>query len=50
MFLLNSLNLLLDDRRNDDGGSRDGADGTTNFPKGRLSSAAWEGWWQEDAA
>jgi hypothetical protein len=40
MFLLNSLNLLLDGRRSDTG----------SFPEGKLTSAAWEGWWHEDAA
>lgn len=50
MFLLNSLNLLLDGRRNDESRSRNGGDATSEFPKGQLSSAAWEGWWHEDAA
>ncbi|MDT0168558.1 hypothetical protein [Pseudarthrobacter sp. BRE9] len=54
MFPLNSLNLLLDGRRSDDarrydaGPSGDGATGA--FPAGKLTSAAWEGWWHEDAA
>ena len=47
MFLLNSLNLLLDARRGEDGRSRDG---DNEFPEGKLTSAAWEGWWHEDAA
>lgn len=45
MLLLNSLSLLLDSRRSDDGRSAG-----TDFPEGRLTSAAWEGWWHEDAA
>ena len=61
MFLLHSLNLLhgsnllLDGRRNDDGRRYD--DGSSGegalpgvFPAGQLTSAAWEGWWHEDAA
>ncbi|SDQ94131.1 hypothetical protein [Pseudarthrobacter chlorophenolicus] len=48
MFLLTSLNLLLDGRRNEAGGSRNTESGT--FPAGRLTSAAWAGWWHEDAA
>ena len=49
MLLLNSLNFLLDGRRSDDGRSRN-ADGTGDFPEGRLTSTAWEGWWHEEAA
>lgn len=49
MFLLTSLNLLLDGQRNDDGRSHN-ADGISESPQGQLSSAAWEGWWQDDAA
>jgi hypothetical protein len=50
MFFLNSLNLLLDGQRNDDRRSHNGAEGASEFPNGQLSSAAWEGWWQDDAA
>jgi hypothetical protein len=50
MFFLNSLNLLLDGRRNEDGRSRNGGNGTSEFPEGRLTSAAWEGWWHEETA
>ena len=50
MFLLNSLNLLLDGRRSDDGRSSGGSSGKTEFPEGTLSSAAWEGWWHDEAA
>jgi hypothetical protein len=50
MFLLKSLNLLLDGRRNEDGRSHNSAGGTSKFPEGRLTSAAWEGWWHEEAA
>jgi len=49
MFLFNSLNLLLDGRRSDDSRSHGGG-GHTEFPEGQLSSAAWEGWWHEEAA
>lgn len=49
MFLLNSLTLLLDGRRSDDNRSHTGG-GHTEFPAGRLTSAAWEGWWHEEAA
>ncbi|WP_171046826.1 hypothetical protein [Pseudarthrobacter sp. NamE5] len=49
MFLLNSLNLLLDGR-GDDGRSQHGGGAQTDFPEGQLTSAAWEGWWHEDAA
>ena len=48
MLLLNSLSLLLDGRRSDDG--RSAGSGGTDFPEGRLTSAAWEGWWHEEAA
>ncbi|MBT2533827.1 hypothetical protein J7E83_17180 [Arthrobacter sp. ISL-48] len=50
MLLLNSLNLLLDARRNGDNHSYSGKNGKTGFPTGQLTSAAWEGWWHEDAA
>lgn len=50
MFLLNSLNLLLDGRRAEDGQSTGSGTEKTDFPEGKLSSAAWEGWWHEDAA
>ncbi|MCU1566154.1 MAG: hypothetical protein JWQ56_1091 [Pseudarthrobacter sp.] len=50
MFLLNSFNLLLDGRRSEDGRSSSGASGTSEFPEGRLTSAAWEGWWHEESA
>ena len=50
MFLLTSLNHLLDGQRNDDSRSHSGGDGKSDFPQGQLSSAAWEGWWQDDAA
>ena len=48
MFLLTSLNLLLDGRRSEARGPRNSDTGS--FPEGRLTSAAWEGWWHEDAA
>jgi hypothetical protein len=48
MFLLTSLNLLLDGQRNDDNRFLSGGDGKSD-PQGQLSSAAWEGWWQDDA-
>ncbi|WP_164468851.1 MULTISPECIES: hypothetical protein [Micrococcaceae] len=47
MFLLNSLSLLLDGRRNDDGHAF-GSSAGSSFPAGRLTSAAWEGWWHEE--
>jgi hypothetical protein len=50
MFLLNSLNLLLDGRRHEDGRSSAGSSTASEFPQGRLTSAAWEGWWHEEAA
>ncbi|MFF1881852.1 hypothetical protein ACFVVC_10340 [Pseudarthrobacter sp. NPDC058196] len=53
MFLLNSLNLLLDVRRGDGGRSHEGRSeesAARAFPAGQLTSAAWEGWWHEDAA
>lgn len=50
MFLLNSLNLLLDGRRSDDSRSHAGGSGRTDFPEGQLTSAAWEGWWHEEPA
>lgn len=50
MLLLNSLSLFLDARRGDESRSQYGGSGQTEFPEGRLTSAAWEGWWHEDAA
>jgi hypothetical protein len=50
MLLLNTLNLLLDARRNDDNHSYIGGTGKAGFPSGELTSSAWEGWWHEDAA
>ncbi|WP_432245987.1 hypothetical protein ACRB8A_08960 [Arthrobacter sp. G.S.26] len=49
MFLLNSLSLLLDGRGNDDGHAF-GSSANSSFPAGRLTSAAWEGWWHEEQA
>ena len=50
MFLINSFNLLLDGRRSDDSRSHTGGSTRPEFPEGQLTSAAWEGWWHEDAA
>ncbi|GGH91818.1 hypothetical protein ACFFGR_05175 [Arthrobacter liuii] len=54
MFLLNSLNLLLDGRDHEARHYGAGAPGEGaapgTFPAGQLTSAAWEGWWHEDAA
>ncbi|MCD5343366.1 hypothetical protein LR392_14145 [Arthrobacter sp. AK04] len=50
MFLLNNLNLLLDGRRGDDSRFHTGGTGNTEFPEGQFTSAAWEGWWHEEAA
>jgi hypothetical protein len=49
MFLFTSLSFLLDAQRTD-GSRSDGGSGQTAFPEGQLSSAAWEGWWHEEAA
>lgn len=49
MFLVNTLNLLLDGRRDEDRRARED-DSPVAFPAGRLTSAAWEGWWHEEAA
>ncbi len=49
MFLFTSLSLLLDGQRNDAGGSRSGGDRNPESRQGQVSSAAWEGWWQDDA-
>jgi hypothetical protein len=50
MLLLRSLNLLLDARRSDDPRPHSSGSGATGFPHGQLSSAAWEGWWHDEAA
>jgi len=50
MLLFNSLNLLLDARRSDDNRPHGSGNGKTEFPDGHLTSAAWEGWWHDDAA
>ena len=49
MFLLNITNLLLDGRRAEDGRAQEDA-ALDAFPAGQLTSAAWEGWWHEEAA
>ncbi|MGX5714697.1 hypothetical protein [Arthrobacter sp. MAHUQ-56] len=49
MFLLNPLNLLLDGRRAEGGRAQEDA-ARDVFPAGQLTSAAWEGWWHEEAA
>ncbi|MDJ0456864.1 hypothetical protein AB0284_13590 [Pseudarthrobacter phenanthrenivorans] len=49
MFPLNTLNLLLDGRHDEDRRAREDTSPEA-FPAGRLTSAAWEGWWLEDAA
>lgn len=48
MFLLNTLSLLLDSTSHDEGRSFGSGAAPTSFPEGRLTSAAWEGWWHED--
>jgi hypothetical protein len=50
MLLLSSLNLLLDAGRGEDSRPYNGGNVKTDFPTGRLTSTAWEGWWHEDAA
>jgi hypothetical protein len=50
MLLLSSLNLLFDAGRGEDSRPHNGGNGKTDFPTGRLTSTAWEGWWHEDAA
>jgi hypothetical protein len=51
MFILHSLNFLLDGRNADDRPlSYKGSSERTNVPEGQLTSAAWEGWWYEAAA
>ena len=50
MLLLSSLNLLLNAGRGEDSRPHSGEDGKTDFPTGRLTSTAWEGWWHEDPA
>ena len=51
MFLLNSLNLLLDGRKIEDGQcSHSASNAPNNVPEGQLTSAAWEGWRYEKAA
>lgn len=46
MMIWNSLTLFLDSRGNDRhefGGAGSG------FPSGQLTSAAWAGWWHDEA-
>lgn len=50
MLLLSSLNLLFDAGRREGSGPHHCENGKTDFPTGRLTSSAWEGWWHEDAA
>lgn len=51
MFILHSLNFLLDGRWADGGPwSHKGSSESTNVREGQLTSAAWEGWWYEPAA
>ncbi|NUP58066.1 MAG: hypothetical protein HOQ04_11950 [Pseudarthrobacter sp.] len=49
MFLLNTLNLLLEGRRAEDRSAQEGT-AREGFPAGQLTSSAWEGWWHEEAA
>lgn len=49
MLLLNSPTFPPGSQRNDDRSVHD-TDPAPGFPKGRLTSAAWEGWWHDDAA
>jgi hypothetical protein len=48
MLFWSSLTLLLDSPRNDRPQFGDGK-ANPNFPSGRLTSAAWEGWWHDEA-
>lgn len=48
MLLWSNLTLLLDSRPNDDDSEFDGGTAVADFPSGRLTSAAWEGWWHDD--
>lgn len=51
MFILHSLNFLLDGRKADGRPwSYKGSSETTNVHEGQLTSAAWEGGWYEAAA
>jgi hypothetical protein len=50
MLLLSSLNLLLDARRSEDSHAHSAGSGKAEFPNGKLTSTAWEGWWHDDAA
>lgn len=50
MLLLSSLNFLLDAGRGEGSRPHNGGIGKTDFPTGRLTSTAWEGWWHEDTA
>jgi hypothetical protein len=50
MFLFTRLNLLLDGRKADDSRLSAADPGGTDSPRAEVTSAAWEGWWFEDAA
>jgi hypothetical protein len=50
MLLWSSLTLFLDSRRNDDDSARGGGNAGSDFPRGQLTSTAWEGWWHDDIA
>jgi hypothetical protein len=50
MLLLSSLNFLFDAGLGDSSRPHNSGIGKTDFPTGRLTSTAWEGWWHEDAA
>jgi hypothetical protein len=49
MLFLGSLTLFLDSRRNDGEPQNDRGEAVTDFPNGRLTSTAWEGWWHDEA-
>lgn len=49
MLLWSNLTLLLDSRPNDDDDSDFDGKAVTDFPSGQLTSAAWEGWWHDEA-
>jgi hypothetical protein len=48
-MLWNTLNLFFSSPHNDRNSQFGDAESNTDFPQGQLTSAAWEGWWDDPA-
>ncbi|WP_457973661.1 hypothetical protein [Arthrobacter sp. D1-17] len=48
-MLWNTLNLFFNSQLNDGNSHSGDAQSNPEFPKGQLTSTAWEGWWDNPA-